>query len=73
LGVPVAAATIGSQLGVLQAGEPAALLLGALVTIGVAVLAGGLAVRTGLVAASTRAGAGDEPSPPTVAGTGGTL
>ncbi|WP_369046430.1 cation:proton antiporter [Sinomonas sp. P10A9] len=34
LGVPVAAATIGHSLGVLAAGEDAALLLGALVTIG---------------------------------------
>lgn len=50
LGVPVAAATIGSQSGVLRPGEPAALLLGALVTIGVAVLSAGLAVRAGLVA-----------------------
>jgi Kef-type K+ transport system membrane component KefB len=53
LGVPVAAATIGSQSGVLRPGEPAALLLGALVTIGVAVLSAGLAVRAGLVAPST--------------------
>jgi hypothetical protein len=71
--VPVAAATIGSQLGVLRPGEPAALLLGALVTIAVAVLAGGLAVRTGLVAASTPAGAGDRPPPPRARRTGGTL
>lgn len=33
LGVPVAAATLGSQQGLLAPGEPAALLLGALVTI----------------------------------------
>jgi Kef-type K+ transport system membrane component KefB len=49
LGVPVAAATVGSQLHVLAAGEPAALILGALITIIVAVVAGGRAVRTGLV------------------------
>jgi Kef-type K+ transport system membrane component KefB len=50
LGVPVAAATIGTQLHVLQPGEPAALILGALVTIGVAVLCGALLARgtTGL-------------------------
>lgn len=48
LGVPVAAATIGSQLGVLRAGEPSALMLGALVTIGLAVLGGGLAARAGM-------------------------
>jgi Kef-type K+ transport system membrane component KefB len=49
LGVPVAAATVGSELHVLAAGEPAALILGALITIIVAVAAGGRAVRTGLV------------------------
>ena len=49
LGVPVAAATIGQQAGLLRAGEPAALLLGALVTIAAAVLCGSLAARTGLV------------------------
>jgi Kef-type K+ transport system membrane component KefB len=46
LGVPVAAATIGARSGLLRPGEPAALLLGALLTIGVAVLAGSLAART---------------------------
>ncbi len=45
LGVPVAAATIGGRSGLLRPGEPAALLLGALVTIGVAVIAGSLAAR----------------------------
>lgn len=52
LGVPVAAATIGGQLHLLQPGEPAALILGALVTIAVTSVAGGLAVRAGLTAAS---------------------
>jgi Kef-type K+ transport system membrane component KefB len=46
LGVPVAAATVGTQLGVLRPGEPAALILGALVTIGVAVLCGALMARS---------------------------
>jgi Kef-type K+ transport system membrane component KefB len=46
LGVPVAAATVGTQLGVLNPGEPAALILGALVTIGVAVLCGALMSRS---------------------------
>lgn len=41
LGVPVAAATLGSQLELLKPGEPAALILGALITIAVATLAGG--------------------------------
>jgi len=46
LGVPVAAATIGTRLGVLEAGESSALLLGALITLGAAVLASNLASRT---------------------------
>jgi Kef-type K+ transport system membrane component KefB len=46
LGVPVAAATIGTQLHLLEPGEPAALILGALVTIAVATFAGVVAVRT---------------------------
>lgn len=49
LGVPVAAATVGSELGVLEPGEATGLMLGAMVTIGLAVLGGGLAVRAGLV------------------------
>lgn len=40
MGVPVAAATLGSQFGVLLPGEETALLLGALVTIGAVSLAG---------------------------------
>ncbi|HWG25250.1 cation:proton antiporter [Actinospica sp.] len=40
LGVPVAAATLGTQVHVLQSGEAAALMLGALVTIGAAALVG---------------------------------
>jgi Kef-type K+ transport system membrane component KefB len=40
LGVPVAAATLGSQLKLLKPGEPAALILGALITIAIATLAG---------------------------------
>jgi Kef-type K+ transport system membrane component KefB len=46
LGVPVAAATIGAESGLLRPGEPAALLLGALVTVAVAVLAGSVAARS---------------------------
>lgn len=52
LGVPVAAATVGTQLGVLRPGEASALMLGALVTIGLAVLGGGLAARAGMTAAA---------------------
>src|SRR6185437_11055011 len=44
LGVPVAAATVGTQLHVLAPGEAAALIVGALVTIAVAVLAGARSV-----------------------------
>lgn len=51
LGVPVAAATIGTQLGVLVPGEASALMLGALVAIAIAVVGGSLAVRSGLVTA----------------------
>ena len=47
LGVPVAAATVGTQLGLLAPGEAAAFLLGALVTIAASVIAGGSAVRAG--------------------------
>jgi Kef-type K+ transport system membrane component KefB len=49
LGVPVAAATVGTQLHLLRPGEPGALILGALVTVAVAVGCGGLAARTGLL------------------------
>lgn len=45
LGVPVAAATVGANLNVLAPGEPAALILGALVTIAAASIAGGWAAR----------------------------
>jgi Kef-type K+ transport system membrane component KefB len=52
LGVPVAAATLGTQLHLLRPGEPAALILGALVTIGGAILAGARAARAGRVTGS---------------------
>ncbi|GGO89287.1 hypothetical protein GCM10011584_18350 [Nocardioides phosphati] len=58
LGVPVAAATVGTQLGVLRPGEAAALMLGALVTIAVAVAGGALAARSGLVTTSPRPATG---------------
>jgi Kef-type K+ transport system membrane component KefB len=45
LGVPVAAATLGTQLHKLKPGEPAALILGALVTIAVASACGALLAR----------------------------
>ncbi|MDQ1753073.1 MAG: hypothetical protein QOE71_4129 [Pseudonocardiales bacterium] len=46
LGVPVAAATVGTQLQILAPGEPAALLLGALITIGAAVVGGAVIARS---------------------------
>jgi Kef-type K+ transport system membrane component KefB len=46
LGVPVAATTIGRQLGVLRPGEGGALILGALVTLVVTIVGGSLAART---------------------------
>jgi Kef-type K+ transport system membrane component KefB len=45
LGVPVAAATIGTQEKLLAAGEPSALMFGALLTIGSTSVAGVLAAR----------------------------
>lgn len=46
LGVPVAAATIGSQLHLLEPGEAAAMILGALISIGASTIAGSRAART---------------------------
>ena len=45
LGVPVAAATLGTEEGLLGPGEPAALILGALVTISATSIAGAIAKR----------------------------
>ncbi|HTJ66445.1 MAG TPA: cation:proton antiporter [Actinospica sp.] len=53
LGVPVAAATLGTQVHVLQPGEAAALMLGALVTIAAAALAGRAASHASEPEAST--------------------
>lgn len=50
LGVPVAAATIGTQVHVLAPGEASAMMLGAIVAIALAVAGGSLAVRAGLLA-----------------------
>lgn len=52
LGVPLAAATIGQQTHVLRAGEPAALILGALVTVVGLAVSSRLAGRGGFVAAA---------------------
>ncbi|MCW2855879.1 MAG: cation:proton antiporter [Marmoricola sp.] len=64
LGVPVAAATIGQQLGVLVPGEASALMLGALVSIAIAVLGGSMAARAGLVSTD---GTKHDPAGPTPA------
>lgn len=45
LGVPVAAATLGTEQGLLAPGEPAALIVGALLTISATSVAGGIARR----------------------------
>lgn len=50
VGVPVAAATIGTRLRLFVPGEAAAMLLGALITIGLSVLGGGLAAKSGMTA-----------------------
>ncbi|MDY7541403.1 MULTISPECIES: cation:proton antiporter [unclassified Cryobacterium] len=65
LGVPVAAATIGTQLNLLAPGEAAALILGALITIGVATGAAGVASRR--QAAGSSAAPGAPAAPPTSA------
>jgi Kef-type K+ transport system membrane component KefB len=65
LGVPVAAATLGSQLHLLKPGEPAALILGALVTIAIATVSGGFVAKTPSPASESAA----PPHPvPTVSG-----
>jgi Kef-type K+ transport system membrane component KefB len=46
LGVPVAAATVGRELGVLEPGEGSALVLGALIVLAAAVAGGSWAART---------------------------
>ncbi len=46
MGVPVAAATVGTQLGVLAPGESAALILGALTTVVCMIIAAGIAARS---------------------------
>lgn len=57
IGVPVAAVTMGEQMGVLVPGEGAAILLGALLTIAVATVAGGRLAARRPGAASARPGA----------------
>ncbi|GAC1596615.1 MAG: hypothetical protein NVS3B6_03330 [Pseudarthrobacter sp.] len=62
LGVPVAAATIGSQLHLLEPGEAAAMILGALISIGASAAAGSQAARAfGKPAPPTPQGASPRP------------
>jgi len=63
LGVPVAAVTVGTQLHVLKAGEPAGLILAALLTIAVSTVAAGAAARS---VADTGTSAGTDKSPSNV-------
>jgi len=65
LGVPLAAATIGQQTHVLRAGEPAALILGALVTVVGLAVSSRLAGRGGFVAAAVSPDTAPTTSTPT--------
>ncbi|GAA1048929.1 cation:proton antiporter [Arthrobacter russicus] len=56
LGVPIAAATIGGQAGLLLPGEASALILGALLTVAVATIAGGRAAASFAVGTTAKAG-----------------
>lgn len=58
LGVPVAAATLGTQLHELKPGEAAALMLGALVTVAASSAAGAIASRGGGAGAGAASGDG---------------
>jgi len=61
LGVPVAAATIGTEEHLLAAGEPAALIFGALLTIAATSIAGALAARSqGAAAKAEKPAASDK-------------
>jgi Kef-type K+ transport system membrane component KefB len=62
LGVPVAAATLGSQLHLLKPGEPAALILGALITIAIATLSGSLVAKSSPTTSTTPAPAAPAPA-----------
>ncbi|MCB5292409.1 cation:proton antiporter [Arthrobacter sp. SO3] len=63
LGVPVAAATIGSQLHLLEPGEAAAIILGALISTGASTIAGSRASRTFSRPATAPAGKPSEGGP----------
>jgi Kef-type K+ transport system membrane component KefB len=67
VGVPVAAATLGTQLHLLRPGEGPAIVLGALVTIGVSVVAGAGAARRAPAPAPATPRRPRRASPPTAA------
>jgi Kef-type K+ transport system membrane component KefB len=71
LGVPVAAATIGSQLHLLEPGEAAAMILGALISIGASTIAGSRAARKYSEAAPEAAGEGPKSGGPAGKGQSG--
>jgi len=66
LGVPVAAATLATQLHLLAAGEAPALILGALVTVVITVVAAGVAARGTTTDAAPAISPTDEPPPATL-------
>jgi Kef-type K+ transport system membrane component KefB len=63
MGVPVAAATLGSQLHLSEPGEAAAIILGALISIGASTIAGSRAARTFTQPAPAPAGKPPEGGP----------
>jgi Kef-type K+ transport system membrane component KefB len=67
VGVPVAAATLGTQLHLLRPGEGPAIVLGALVTIGVSVVAAAEAARRAPAPGPAKARRPRRASPPTAA------
>ena len=64
LGVPVAAATLGTQLHELKPGEAAALMLGALLTIAAGAVSGALAARAQAAGAKAAQPLAAQPEPP---------
>ena len=62
LGVPVAAATVGAQIGVLEAGEGPALILGAMVTIVAAAVGGSRAAGDSALTSGPSTGSSSGPT-----------
>ena len=70
LGVPVAAATLGTQLHELKPGEAAALMLGALLTVAASTISGGIASRGSTSAAASTSAPASTPGPSGISGAG---